>query len=334
MYSILGFGEIMLRFTPVEKDILENSSLCTTSYGGAEFNVVSSLSLFKNNTKFVTRIADNSIGYGALKKLKSFGIDTEFTETKEGRMGTYFLEEGHGARKSKVIYDRAGSVFSKLESNELNYDEILKNIDMIHVTGVTPALSKELRVTTLRLLKEAKKRNILVSYDSNYRSKLWSYEECGSFLKEVLNYVDIAFLGVLDCINLLNMKIEGKNYEETLLNGYLKLQTKYKNIMYMASTKREVLSSTNNNLEGYIFNNENLEKSKKYNFDILDRVGGGDAFVAGVLHQILRGKNLREIIEFGICASVIKHSYKGDINLATEEDVYNLIENGFESISR
>lgn len=334
MYNILGFGEIMLRLAPVERTTIETSNICSMYYGGAELNVISSLSLFGNNTKFLTTLADNNIGKGALRNLKSFDINTELIGFKEGRMGLYFLEEGHGVRKSKVIYDRKDSAFSKLESKELNFDKILKNIDMIHITGITPALSKELREATLDLVKEAKKRNILVSYDSNYRSKLWSYEECGAFLEEILNYVDIAFLGILDCTNLLNMNLTSENHEETLKDGYLKLTDRYRNLKYLASTKRDVLSSANNNLRGYIFKDGILEKSKKYNFDILDRVGGGDAFVAGTLNEILKNKDLKEIIEFGTCASVVKHSHKGDINLAREEEVYDLIENGIQSISR
>ncbi|WP_297637083.1 sugar kinase [uncultured Clostridium sp.] len=334
MCNILGFGEIMLRLAPVERTTIETSNICSMYYGGAELNVVSSLSLFGNNTKFLTTLADNNIGKGALRNLKSFDIDTKLIGFKEGRMGLYFLEEGHGVRKSKVIYDRKDSAFSKLESKELNFDKILENIDIIHITGITPALSKELREATLDLVKEAKKRNILVSYDSNYRSKLWNYEECGAFLEEVLNYVDIAFLGILDCINLLNMNLNGEDHEEMLKDGYLKLTDRYRNLKYLASTKRDVLSSANNNLRGYIFKDGVLEKSKKYNFDILDRVGGGDAFVAGTLNEILKNRDLKEIIEFGTCASVVKHSHKGDINLAREEEIYDLIENGVQSISR
>ncbi|MGL5416417.1 MAG: PfkB family carbohydrate kinase [Clostridium sp.] len=334
MYNVLGFGEIMLRLAPVEKATIETSNICSMYYGGAEYNVISSLSLFGNNAKFLTTLANNSVGKGVLRNLKSLDVNTEFIKFKEGRMGLYFLEEGHGVRKSKVIYDRKDSVFSKLESKELDFDNILKDIDMIHVTGITPALSKELRETTLELVKEGKKRNILISYDSNYRSKLWNYEDCGKFLEEVLNYVDIAFLGPLDCTNLLKMNLEGRSYEEKLLDAYSRLKEKYGNLRYLASTKRDVVSSVNNNLRGYIFKDGILEKSKKYNFDILDRVGGGDAFVAGTLNEILKEKDLKEIIEFGICASVVKHSHKGDVNLAGEEEIYDLMENGVESISR
>ena len=183
-------------------------------------------------------------------------------------------------------------------------------------------------------LEEAKKRNIIVSYDSNYRAKLWSLDEASKFMKEVLPFVDIAFLGILDFINILEYKPKEEDYEAKLADFYKELFENYSNLKYMASTKRTVNSANNNSLQGFLFNGEKLEKSKVYTFDILDRVGGGDSFTAGVLHGLISDMKCSDAIEFATCASVLKHSIIGDINMVDEKDVTTLMKNGVGNINR
>ena len=184
-------------------------------------------------------------------------------------------------------------------------------------------------------MKIAKKKNIITSYDSNFRAKLWTAEQCGEFLKEVLNYIDIGFLGDLDITKLLNFESNFTgDYIDYLKELYAKLNKMYPNIKYIASTKREIESANINLLTGYIYMNGEIKSSPKYKFDILDRVGGGDAFSAGVLHGIIRNKNLDDIINFATVASIFKHSYKGDINYCVEEDIEMFIKNGILAIGR
>ena len=333
--SILGVGEIMMRLSPRENELLKTSNSLHETYGGGEGNVICSLASFGHDTKFFTKLPDNDLGKKALRTFKERDVDTKEIIFGEGRLGIYFLDEGHGVRNSKVIYDRAYSAFSMIKEEEIIYDKIFDGVKILHISGITPALSKDLRCATINLLKEAKRREIVVSYDSNFRAKLWSPSECGEFLAEVLNYVDIALLGHLDITKLLNFKHEFVgSHREDLRILYTKLNEKYPNIKYMASTKRGIESASRNSLVAYLFENGEVTRSKRYIFDILDRVGGGDAFTAGILHGLIEGKSNKEIINFAVATSVLKHSYKGDVNQCDKEDVEMFIKNGIGAISR
>ncbi|MGL5616005.1 MAG: sugar kinase [Sarcina sp.] len=333
--KILAVGEIMLRLSPTDNELLKTSSSFYESYGGGEGNVICSLANFGHKTKFFTKVPENQLGKKALASFKERDIDISEVIYGEGRLGIYFLEQGHGVRNSKVIYDRAYSAFSMIKEEEINYENLLKDIKLLHISGITAALSEELRKITLNLVKEAKKRDVLVSYDSNFRAKLWSASQCGKFLEEILNYVDIAFLGHLDITKLLNVdyKFLG-NHKIDLKNLYDILNKKYPNIKYMAATKREIESVNKNSLTGYLYKMGEFYNSKEYSFEILDRVGGGDAFSAAVLHGLLENYSLEKTIEFGTVASVLKHSYKGDVNQCEESDVENFLSQGITAIGR
>lgn len=201
----------------------------------------------------------------------------------------------------------------------------------MHLSGVTPALSKNLYDISIELVKAAKKKGIVVSYDSNYRAKLWSLSEAKSFMMEILPLIDVAFLGVLDFKNILEYKIdEDDSHDVKLTKLYKELFEKYPNIKYAASTKRTINSVNNNSLKGFMFDGEKLYSSKQHTFDILDRVGGGDAFTAG----ILKNMDGSEACEFATCASALKHSIEGDINIIDIEQVNILMNCGIESINR
>lgn len=332
---VLGIGEIMMRLSPRENELLKTSNSLHETYGGGESNVICSLASFGHATRFFTKLPDSDLGKKAIKPLKERSVDTSKIIFGEGRLGIYFLEEGHGVRNSKVIYDRAYSAFSMINRSELDFDNVLEGVNLIHISGITPALSNELKEITIEFLKVAKDRGITISYDSNFRAKLWSAKECGSFLAEILNYVDIALLGHLDITRLLDFKYEFTNdHKNDLENLYKMLNQKYPNIKCMAATKREIESANRNSITAYIFENEKIYQSKKYTFDILDRVGAGDAFSAGILHGILEGKSNQDIIEFAVGASVLKHSYKGDVNQCEVEDVTTFIEQGVNAINR
>ena len=206
---------------------------------------------------------------------------------------------------------------------------------LLHISGIIPALNDEMKKLTLEIVKECKKRNILVSYDSNYRMKLWTVEEAGVVLKEVLKYVDIAFLGILDMENMLKYEIEGDNFDDKLSKMYSRLNKEYPNIKYMASTQREIITSDENRLRGFVYTDGKLYSTEKYYFTIVDRVGTGDAFTSGIIHAIKKGNNPLDIVKFGTASSVLKHSYYGDINFVNgEEDIINFVEHGITKIKR
>ena len=332
--KVLGFGEIMLRLSaPNNQKIIQANSFDAV-YGGGEANVVASLATFGHNTKFITKLPNNALGDKVIRNLKSYNIDTSDILQGDGRLGIYFLEIGYGLRSNEVIYDRKYSAISMMNKSEFNIENILKDVKMVHLSGITPALSKELFDLTIDIAKYCKKNNIEVSFDSNYRANLWSLEEAKLFLEEILNYVDIAFLGSLDMTNILKYEDLNLEFEDNLKRLYEKLFEKYPNIKYASCTKRNVHSINNNSLKGYLYDGKNLYVSNEYKFDILDRVGGGDAFTAGILHGILDNLSKKEIVEFGTCAGAIKHSIRGDINIVDKESIINLIEKGLQNIKR
>lgn len=332
--KVLGFGEIMLRLTPPNNQKIIQVNSFDATYGGGEANVVASLASFGHQTKFVTKLPNNSLGDKVIRDLRGYNIDTSDILQGDGRLGIYFLEIGHGLRSTEVIYDRKYSAISMANKGEFDIENILKDVKMVHLSGITPALSKELYELTIEIAKYCHNTGILVSLDSNYRAKLWSLEDAKEFLEEILPFVDIAFLGSLDMTNILKYEDLGLEFEYNLKNLYKRLFEKYPNIKYAACTKRTVHSINNNSLKGYLFDNENLYSSKEYKFDILDRVGGGDAFTAGILHGILDNLDKKDIIEFGVCASALKHSIKGDINIIDKDSVTSLIGKGLQNIKR
>ena len=290
--------------------------------------------MFGHDTKFVTKLPDNHLGQKVLSKFRGYNVDISDVVTGEGRLGIYFSEIGHGLRSTEVIYDRKYSAISMADKSEFDIDKILDGVGFVHMSGITPALSKSLREFTIDFIKACKERGILVSYDSNFRAKLWSLEEAREVLTEVMPLIDIAFLGHLDMINILQFEDKGLEFDENLKDLYGRLFEKYPNLKYAACTKRTVNSINNNSLRGYLYDGEELIVSNEYTFDILDRVGGGDAFTAGVLHGIFKNMKHEEIIEFGICASSLKHSILGDINIVDEDTVVSLMKNGLQNIKR
>jgi 2-dehydro-3-deoxygluconokinase len=334
--KILGFGEIMLRLTPENSQMIIQANKFDATYAGGEANVVCSLSMFGHDTKMLTKLPNNPLGEKVVRDLSAFGVDTKDVIKGDGRLGIYFLEQGAGLRNSEVVYDRKYSAISLAKKEEFDIENILKDVKVIHVSGITPALGSELFDFTLELVKKAKSKGIVVSYDSNYRAKLWSLEDACNFMVQVLPYVDIAFLGILDFKNILKYTLEKEEeFEKDLAALYSKLFEKYPNLKFAASTKRWVNSVNNNSLQGFLFNGTKLEKSKKHTFDIVDRVGGGDSFTAGVLHGLLSGNmEDEEVINFATCASVLKHSIKGDINMVSLNHVMTLMNSGIENIKR
>lgn len=334
--KITGFGEVMLRLTcPDYKKIVQCSSF-EAIYGGAEFNVINSLSLFNIPTKYVTVLPNNPFGEKILRDLKANSVDTSSIIFSEGRLGQYFLEQGFGTRGSNVIYDRKYSCFSLAKKQDFDCEEILKDVSLLHISGITPALSPELKEFSLTLVKAAYDKGILVSYDSNYRSKLWCLDEASAFTKEILKYVSVVFLGTLDMNNILHYNLSSKDVTliETLQEGYTRLFKEFPQLKLAACTNRIVPSINNNYLQGFLFDGEQLHESKMYNFDILDRVGGGDAFAAGILYKAIKSAHCKDIVEFATAASVLKHSIKGDTNIINKQEVIDFMNKGLQNIKR
>lgn len=333
--KVAGFGEIMLRLsTDVGKMILQSDRF-NVNYGGGEANVLISLSHFGIDTKMITSVSNDDIGKSILRYLRSYDIDTEFVTLSDHRTGIYYLQVGSGIRSSKVIYDRDNSAFCNMKIVDIDIAKALEDVDVFHFSGITLALSNDLRELLMQMLAYCKEHNIMVSYDSNYRSKLWSLEEAREATLKVLPYVDILSAGILDAENILLMNCELEDNHEKLKYYYDEITKTYPNIKHIFSSHRDIESSSVNKLQCNYYTDGILYLSNKINIDsIVDRVGGGDALSAGIIYSIINNKDPKYVCEFATCASALKHSILGDANLVELSDVERLMYEGVGKIAR
>ncbi|WP_297598451.1 sugar kinase [uncultured Cetobacterium sp.] len=329
MGKIVTLGEIMLRLSTENNNRFIQSSSFRADYGGGEANVAISLANFGIPTEYVTKLPNNPLAESIFRYLKGNGVQTKNIVIGGERLGTYYLEVGTSIRASSVIYDRKFSSFSTLNFQELDIDNIFKDCDILHLSGITPALSENCNILMELIIKKAKSLGILISFDFNYRSKLWSLQKASKVLTSYLPYIDICFAGSLDAEHIMAL---GSN--KTLLEYYKEIVSKYPNIKYLLSTKRETHSVNENSLTGFIFENGNLLSSNRYKFQIVDRVGGGDAFAAGALCAIYNGLSSQDIVDFATAASVYKHTIRGDANLVSKDEIQHIIKNGISTVSR
>ena len=333
--KVAGFGEIMLRLsTDVGKMILQSDRF-NVNYGGGEANVLISLSHFGIDTKMITSVSNDDIGKSILRYLRSYDIDTEFVTLSDHRTGIYYLQVGSGIRSSKVIYDRDNSAFCNMKVGDIDIAKALEDVDVFHFSGITLALSNDLRELLMQMLAYCKEHNIMVSYDSNYRAKLWSIEEAREATLKVLPYVDILSAGILDAENILLMNCELEDNHEKLKYYYDEITKTYPNIKHIFSSHRDIESSSVNKLQCNYYTDGILYLSNKINIDsIVDRVGGGDALSAGIIYSIINNKDPKYVCEFATCASALKHSILGDANLVELSDVERLMYEGVGKIAR
>jgi 2-dehydro-3-deoxygluconokinase len=334
MSRILTFGEIMLRLSTPAGTHFSNVSSFQAHYGGAEANVAVNLANFEHDVAFASKVPDNSLGLAAKRHLQKYGVKTKELLFGGNRLGTYYLDSGVGERSSAVIYDRANSSFASLQEMEWDYEQLFENADILHLSGITPALSEKLAEISLNLVKEAKKRDIKVSFDINFRSKLWNHEQASRVLSQILPYVDYCSAGKMDALYLLGIAENQSDLDDTDYY-YQKMHEKFSNIEVFYSTKREVHSATSNSLQGTLWKDGKTYVSKVHKLEpIIDRVGGGDAFSAGILHGLLTGADLNYTVSFAAAYSSLKHTVYGDCNPFMVKEVENLMENGTAKINR
>lgn len=328
MGKILTLGESMARLSTQRGNRLSDSTLLHLHYGGAEANVAINLSLLDHQVKYATKLPkDNGLAESLVAGLKAPGVDCSNVLYGEGRLGSYYLEVGTGFRASNVIYDRKYSTISLMEENEWDLDELFKDVSLFHITGVTLAMSEAWHKLGVELIEEAKKRGIEVSFDMNFRQKMWSYETAKATYAKVLPHVDYLSAGKLDAIHFFDIKENPDKEWDYYLKG---IAEKYPNIQYIYGTIRHSLNPNSYEMFGYIWDVKNNKGtiSKQYdNHMVVDRVGSGDSYTAAVLDGILHGRDLQEIVEFGMSASALKHTVYGDINPFTREEIERFMEN-------
>lgn len=330
MKKVVTFGEIMARFTPVDHEKLFNSTVFSVCNGGAESNVSVFLAFNGIDTEFVSSVPDNELGMMAIMNLNKYGVDTSKINKKPGeRMGTYYLQPGFSQRPSKVIYDRANSAFSNSNIGDYNWKEIFKDAVWFHFTGITPALGENIVEITLEALKEAKKNNVKVSCDLNFRKNLWSEKRANEVMTELMEYVDILFANEEDSERVFGIKSKNSDVEKGTLKiedyEFICNELKRKfNFESVAITMRESILANINRWSAICLYGEEFFVSDKYDIHIIDRVGGGDSFASGFIYGTLNEMNPEDIVNFAVASSCLKHTIPGDFNVSTAEEVLAL----------
>lgn len=321
----------MLRLSTVESRLAETSEM-QAHYGGGEANVAISLANFGHQAYFASKVPDNALGLAVKRHLNRFGVHTDYLLFGGQRLGIYFLEQGFGIKAANVVYDRAYSSFSQMKENEWERLDLFAGIDLFHLSGITPALSPAWVELLIKLMQEAKSRKVKISFDINFRGKLWSQAQASVALKQILPYVDYLSAGKLDAQYLLGIE---NAQDLSLEQCYQEIKKRYPNIQVIYSTNRTILSAKHNQLQGTIYSQNQYYKSEVIDIpDIIDRVGGGDAYSAGILHGLLSGYSAQEIVNFATAASALKHMVYGDCNQFTLEEVQAYLKNGSSKINR
>ena len=321
MSRVLTLGEIMLRLSTSTDTRLSESKQFQVHYGGGEANVAISLANYNHSVSFASKVPNNSLGLAVKRHLQHYGVATDLLLFGGSRLGCYFLENGFGERTSSVIYDRANSSFSEMDFLEWSMDDLFDNVELFHVSGITPAISSSWAMLTQQLMKEAKRRKVKISFDINYRAKLWSHSKAKKVLSILLPFVDYCSAGKLDAVHLLDIEENSIN-SDNVSYYYEQMSELYPNIEVFYSTLREIKSNSDNTLVGTIWNKGNLYTSKKhYITPIIDRVGGGDAFSAGILHGLLTNQDFDFSVSFATAASALKHTIYGDCNQFSIEEI-------------
>ena len=318
--KVVTFGEIMLRFSTQAFERFTQSTAFDLTYAGAEANVAVSLAHFGIPSTHVTRFPDNDLGEAATQALRKYGVDTHSIIYGKERMGLYFLENGAMQRPSRIIYDRFDSAFANIKAGSIDWDAILKGASWFHWTGITPAISQGAADVCLEALSAAKKNGLAISGDINYRRNLWQYGKTAlDVMPELIKFCDVVIAGVTDMENCGD--VSGGSFEEACVN----FQKRFGNVKKIATTERESVSSSHNIISASLWNGK-LVKSRQYDLThIVDRVGAGDAFMAGLIYSILQGRDDQQAVEFATAACALKHSIEGDVNLVSAAEVETLV---------
>ncbi|MEX2511558.1 MAG: sugar kinase [Cyclobacteriaceae bacterium] len=317
---IITLGEVMMRFSIPGHERFVQARNYDAEFSGAEANVAVSLAYWDQNVAHITAFPKNDLGKAAIQYLRPTGIDTSYIHMGAGRMGLYFLENGAMHRSSKIIYDRFDSAFSVYDGKEMDWQKIFEGVDWFHWTGITPAISQTAAELCLDVIKAAKMNGVKISGDINYRRNLWQYGKSPlEIMPELISHTHVIIAGLPDFANCMDI------HESDFQMACQKAQLMCPSIQMVATTERVALSSSHNTLKGTLWNGEHLLFSKEYDMpNIVERVGGGDAFMAGLIYGLL-DRTQQEALEFGVAASVLKHSVPGDANFVSVEEVDHLV---------
>ena len=331
--KFITMGEIMLRLTPPNYEKLRMASSFEASYGGSEANIALALANLGVESTFFSVVPNNSIGKSAIRMLRSNDVHctpvilSSPEETPSHRLGTYYLETGYGIRSSKVTYDRKHSAITEYDLSKVDIHALLQEFTWLHVSGITPALNHTCADFILNCLKVAKEQGLTTSFDGNFRSKLWTWEEARDYCTQCLPYVDVL-LGIEPYHLWKDEEDHSKgdwkdgvplqpSYEQQdeVFQHFIE---RYPNIKCIARHVRYAHSGSQNSLKAYVWTQGHTFESKLFTFNILDRVGGGDAFASGLIYAMMRNYKPMDMANFAVASSVIKHTIHGDANITDD----------------
>lgn len=320
----------MLKFSPLNYKRLLQATTMNVEYAGAEANVAVSLANYGINSKFVSKLPANDFGDAAINTLRHYGVDISEVVRGGYRIGIYFAEKGASQRPSKVIYDRSGSSIACAEPSDFDWNSIFEGVAWFHFTGITPALSDSLASICLDACKKAKSKGITISCDLNFRRKLWSHEAAKRVMTELCQYVDVCIANEEDAADVFGIKAEGSDANSGIINekSYVSVAQQLCDCFgfkYVAITLRESLSASDNNWSAILYDERQVYNSRKYPIHIVDRIGGGDSFAAGLIYGLHEYKEPQKALDFAVAASCLKQTIEGDFNLASVVEVENLM---------
>jgi 2-dehydro-3-deoxygluconokinase len=327
MSKVVCFGEVLLRISTPGKEMLLQSPLFAAHVGGAETNVAVGLSKFGNRAAVVSVLPDNPLGHACEGEIRRHGVDTQGIVFREGRMGLYFLTHGAGHRPAEVLYDRAGSAFAVAPANLIDWKAALSDAAWLHVSGITPAVSSEGAQAALRAVKAARDAGVKISYDCNFRARLWGErtQQAPALLRELCGYATLIFGDDRDIAFMLDFKAPGATTERRRLAAQKAFET-FSSLDWIAYTERTQLTVDVQQLAGTLHDRDSTYTTKPYPLHgIVDRIGAGDAYAAGILHGQLQGLPPQQAVEFATASAVLKHSIPGDFNLIGVPDVEHLL---------
>ena len=332
MAEYVSLGEIMLRLKSPGFERLFQSPVLEATFGGGEANVAVALANYGLDAAFVTALPDNDVGSAALRVLRSFSVDTSHIVRSGERVGIYFLETGANQRPSKVVYDRAGSSIAEASPQAFDWDAIFEGSSWFHITGITPALSESAAELSMASVVAAKRHDVTVSCDFNYRGKLWKYgKSAPEVMRELVRYVDVGIANEEDCQKSLGVSVDvdvEKGELDTAKYEALSAEVlnQFPNMHTIAITLRESRSADRNGWSACLRDEGGFRLSRRYDItDIVDRVGGGDSFGSALIYGLNAYEDRQQSLEFAVAASCLKHSISGDFNRVSVAEVEKLM---------
>jgi 2-dehydro-3-deoxygluconokinase len=331
MAKVVTFGEIMLRLSPPGFERFFQSPVLSATFGGGEANVAVSLAQFGLESDYVTALPKHAIGDAAIRALRAEGVRTDHVLRAGTRVGIYFAETGASQRASSVIYDRAHSSIGEMAADAVDWPAVLKGADWFHVTGITPALGANAAEATARALAAARAGRVRVSVDLNYRKKLWSEGQARKVMAPLMRDVDVVIANEEDLQSVLGVQVPGTDVTSGRLNveGYrdaAERVTRDFGPPMVAITLRESVSASDNGWSAVLWDSATgtLHRSQRYDVRIVDRIGGGDSFAAGLIYSLLAGRAAEDALRFAVAASALEQTIPGDFNRVTVEEVDRL----------